>query len=126
MKRQIFEITVSGKNHRIGEVNKWCCPVSPYAIAGKLPIDDGDETVISNGTITIVLDYPLNIKYHFLVNNPNGSWSRNNLRNMIYDCYKSVLRDMWGHCIRDLVIERVKVSNHNVKQIPMIKLDIGS
>ena len=99
-------------------------PVVPKTLANR--IIDGDHVIIRAHTIEIVYNYPLNGSYRFMHTNKRG-WTRKRLaqaieKDYVYMYHKSERYGIWGHDIRDLVIEGIEYETRT----HVVRLTIGS
>ena len=80
-----------------------------------------------NRNYTLVIEYPLDDEYKFVIKTGKNGMGTICLLKYIYKFYKEIYKNeekygVWGHAISDLVIEQIQVSHKNKS----IRIDVGS
>lgn len=95
-------------------------------------VKDGNKIVSKRKIARFFIDYPLNAEVSFRRRSKNG-WTRQKLVSTIKSIYKNNIYKhpdkygVWGHDIRDLVIERIRVRDAAlIKGTIIVTMDIGS
>lgn len=112
------------------EMNYWPTP----ELAKPVPIIHRGERKVSRlRNLEIIIDYPVHDEVIFMYRRQKG-WTWQQIMNAIWRAYRRVYRNqkrygVWGHGLRDLVLERVnarQVGNGSLKTHVRVTMFVGS